>query len=371
MQKLKAVFRSSSRKRAQHSDEADQHHSETTSSPSSRNDRRATSLDERRPRKSSEAFKSGAQHHGRSRPLSSAYDSRGLSTAPGTQTAAIDYAQSQNSQGVNGSIASDYKAYLPALSPVHDAPDDQYTLGGDRRLMTGESENLHEEDVADRNIDRYRNSLDVSKRKPLPATPGMYIDHSTVLREAVTAIIMKNHVNGFAVLGVPAGENSYRKPSIDSAISSVRSNATGKYSVGRGDTTKGGLVDSILPRTEATTHEKHQWKNTSWPSKAARAEPQVNWSRGRPQASDSEDDEPNSPPDGFIGRPVQPSGMPHRNKIAVDGHKDIEREIEQLLDGVVDLRNTVDEDKDVQWAPGMLYPSSLHYSTRLSIGMAI
>jgi hypothetical protein len=87
------------------------------------------------------------------------------------------------------------------------------TLGGDRRLITGESDGRHEEDVADRNIDRYRTSLDVSKRKPLPATPG----------------------------------------------------------------------------TVAGT----------------------------------------------------------------DGQHDIERQIEQMLDGVVDLRNTVDEDKEVQWAPGM------------------
>tara|TARA_R110002003_G_scaffold198_16_gene15531 strand:- start:934 stop:1386 length:453 start_codon:yes stop_codon:yes gene_type:complete len=137
-----------------------------------------------------------------------------VSNAPGPQSVAADSSQSRSSEPPNESIANDYRAYLPALSPVYDSYDDPHmTLGGDRRLISGESDGRHEEDVADRNIERYRTSLDVSKRKPLPAPPG----------------------------------------------------------------------------TVAGT----------------------------------------------------------------DGQHDIERQIEQMLDGVVDLRNTVDEDKEVQWAPGM------------------
>jgi hypothetical protein len=186
MQKLKAVFRSSSKKRAAHPDHHDQHHPDATPPQSSRSNKRATSLDERCSRKSSEAYQAGNQQNGRSRPLSSVYDSR-LSNASGAQVSSVDYAQSQQHQRVNSSIASDYQAYLPSLTPSRDSQDEGNTLGGDRRLIVGQSDTLHEEDVADRNIDRYRTSLDVSKRKPLSAAPGMYIDRSTVLHEAVAA----------------------------------------------------------------------------------------------------------------------------------------------------------------------------------------
>ncbi|KAH6532171.1 hypothetical protein HBI07_160180 [Parastagonospora nodorum] len=330
MQKLKAVFRSSSKKRAAHPDGYDQHPTDATLPQSSRSDRRATSLDERRSQKSSEASKAGNQQHGRSRPLSSVYDSR-LSNASGAQVSAVDHAQPQQHQGVNSSIASDYQAYLPALTPVHDSQDEQHTLGGDRRLMVGQSDTLHEEDVADRNIDRYRTSLVISKRKPLPEAP---------------------------VPEEKEAERFNRRNSTASGISSKQSAATGKYSLGTGDRTTGGLIDSISPHTEATAHEKNHWKKTDWPAKSARAEPQVNWGKRRPQGSESEDGQPQYPPDNLKARqqlPIRLNETPHHPRVAVDGQDDIEREIEQLLGGVVDLRNTVDEDKDVQWAPAVTH----------------
>lgn len=178
MQKLKAVFRSSSKRRAQHSKEADQ--PEATTPHSSHNNRRATSLDERRPRPSSEAAKASTQHRDRNRPLSSVYDSCHLGDASVAQPVAVDYAQLDHSQEIDESIANDYKAYHSALSSIHDAQDEQYTLGGDKRLITVMSDTPHEE-IADKNIDRYSNSIDVSKRKPLPATPGMSFNQSTTM----------------------------------------------------------------------------------------------------------------------------------------------------------------------------------------------
>ncbi|KAF2833157.1 hypothetical protein CC86DRAFT_338326 [Ophiobolus disseminans] len=289
-QKLKAVFRSSSRKKAP-SDDADAQ-SEATSPRSARVDRRATSLDEQRRRQSAEAHGGRAQHNARSRPLSSAYDSRRPHNNP-PGPVAFDYAQPYSSEPVDDSIASDYKAYLPVLTPVHDSNDEQHmTLGGDRRLITGESAGLHEEDVADRNISQYRTSLDVSKRKPLPATPVLGTTDPGSSRK----------------ISVGAG-------SLGSTISTVPSAATGRYSLGGDVTTKGGLQDN----------ESH-----------------VSWGRRRPGGSESDDNTPRMPPDNLRSREITPTA---------DGQYEIEKEIEQLLDGVVDLRNTVDEDKDVQWAP--------------------
>lgn len=286
MQKLKSVFRSASKKRAQQTID-----SESASLRSSYTDQQGTSLDERRIRQSSETSKAGAQQSGRSRPISSVYDSR-LSNATGAQPDAVDDAQSQRSHKAKESIASDYKAYLPALSPVHDSQDEQFmTLCGDRRIITGESDLPHEEDVANRDIDRYGNSLDISNRKPLPATPGMYMDQSTVLHGAVAAIIMKNCVNGFTVLDV-----------LDQDID-------WKYSLG-------STIRTVPPEAAGT----------GLPARTAGDEPRSSLPK--------------------------PNGSLRENRIAVGGQDDIEREIEKLLDGVVDLRNTVDEVKDVQYAPG-------------------
>ncbi|KAF2034975.1 hypothetical protein EK21DRAFT_97173 [Setomelanomma holmii] len=306
--KLKSVFRSSSKKKA--SDQSDR--SSSGSAPNSpQTDRRGTSLEERNRPRTSSSSQGGARGNSRSRPLSSAYDSRRVSNASGSQPVATDYAQHRSSEQPNESIANDYKAYLPALSPVDDSHDEYMTLGGDRRLINGESDGRHEEDVADRNIDRYRTSLDMSKRKPLPATPG----------SAITEHESQRKYSGAASNG--------------SAISTVGSTATGP-------------------------HEKNQRKQAGFPSRAAQEESRVGWNRRRPRGSESDDDAPRSPPEDMTIRQIlstAPEGT-HAQDMAVgiDGQRDIERQIEQMLDGVVDLNNTVDEDKEVTWAPGMLGP---------------
>lgn len=367
--KLKAVFRSSSKEKA-----TDQVH-QTSPTTSPRVDRRATSLEERSRPLTSDSSQGVAQPTSRSRPLSSVYDSRRVSNASGPQSVAVDYAQPRYSEASNEAIANDYKAYLPALSPVEDSYDDQYmTLGGDRRLITGESDGRHEEDVADRNIDRYRTSLDVSKRKPLPATPGMSIDKFSALPHPLLAISMKSHINGFADVSM-TNQDSIRKnsgaASFGSTISSVPSAATGKYSVGGDLITKGGLKDRILPHKESTPYEKNQWKQAGFATRTAREESRLDWSRRRPRGSQSEDEAPQLPPDDPRDHQlVSPSKSRSSDVMAgmTDGQHDIERQIEQLLDGVVDLRNTVDEDKEVQYAPGksthpQSQPGTAYYMT--------
>jgi hypothetical protein len=123
----------------------------------------------------------------------------------------------------------------------------------------------------------------------------MYMDESIVLHDAMTAIIMKNYVNGFAVLDAP-DRDIHQKHSHHSHGSTIRS----------------------VPSDS---------RNTGLPIRTA---------RDGPRSSDSKS-----------------NGTLHETRIAVGGQEDIQREIENLLEGVVDLRNTVDHDKDVQFAPGM------------------
>jgi hypothetical protein len=363
--KLKAVFRSSNKRKSQNLEESAQHSGATPPRSSQSVDRRAASVEVQRRPQTSDPYTGSAHQNGHRRNVSSGYDSHRMSSAAKAQPVAVDYAQSHHpTQESRDSIISDYKAYLPALAPADDSRDEQHTtLRGDRRLITEESALRHEEDVANRNIDRYRNSQDESKRRSIPATPGMCIDQSTVLPEAVIAITMKNYVNGFAVRDVQGqdttGMDTQRGSvgSVPSLPMSTATGASGKYSLGQDTATKGGLIDSILPHTEAAAHEKNHWKNKSWPSKTARAEPQEAWSKRRPRGSESEDGGLHSPSDDLANHhpiPFKSQSALNGTRIAGNKQDEIGREIEQLLDGVVDLRNTVDEDKDVRWAPGML-----------------
>jgi hypothetical protein len=359
--KLKAVFRSSSKRKSPNIEESTRHSGTKPPRASQSDDRRVTSVEVQRRPQTSDPYTGNGQQNGHSRNLSSSYGARRMSGAAKGQPVPVNSAQAHPRDQARDSITSDYRAYLPVLSP-DDSRDEKPTLGGDRRLIAGESEAPYEEDVANRNIDRYGHSANESKRRSIPASPpGMFIDQSTVLPEAVMAITMKNYVNGFAVLDTrDQASQRTREGSAGSVPSFVPSlaatGATGKYSLGQDTATNGGLIDRILPHTEVTAHEKNQWKNKSWPSKTARVEPQVAWSRGRPRGSESEDGEPSPPSSDFVNQQQLPSesqSAPREARTAENGQDDIGREIVRLLDGVVDLRNTVDEDKDVRWAPGM------------------
>jgi len=319
-QKLKAVFRSASRKKAPGDRVDDQ---DDARSP--RSTRVGRSLDEQRRRQSGDTHGGGVQYNGRSRPLSSVFDPRRSSAQ-----LANGYAQSNSSNFANDAIANDYRAYMSGLSQADKtsrAPS--MSLGGDRRLMTGESKGRHEEDVADRNIDRYRSSLDVSKRKPLPATP------------APAAMNEQHPRNG-----------SVGTASFSSKPSTHPSDGTAKYSLGGDTMTRGGLQDSIRPHVEDGAHVMNRWKDSQWPSRSPREESRVGWSRRKPRGSESEEDAPGTPPDELR----QGGSLALRPKTTINrGSTDIEKEIDQLLDGVVDLRDTVDDDKDVTWAPAVTH----------------
>ena len=135
--KLKAVFRSASRKRSGQVDDQDNRSSQR----SSRDGRQVTSLDEQRRRKSGDLQRGSAHYTGRSRPLSSAFDSRGASGP-----VAYDHAPPSSSHLANDPIANDYRAYVSGLSCTDNSiHEPSMSLGGDRQLIKGESGGWHEE----------------------------------------------------------------------------------------------------------------------------------------------------------------------------------------------------------------------------------
>ncbi|KAF1841108.1 uncharacterized protein K460DRAFT_410499 [Cucurbitaria berberidis CBS 394.84] len=287
--KLKAVLGSSGRKRAQSSaDETKQ--SYEAADP--RGEQHTSSHRERGWSTSSDSPEDPI-HAGRSRPLTSGYDSR--PSAP--QSAAVAFAQPKPSDS-NASIANDYRAYLPVL----DASKEQHmTLGGDRRLIAGESGARHEEEVADRNIDRYSMPLDAGQGKALPMLPN----HTNADHDG-----SRNHSTGTGLVGstirvVPPGPS------------------TGKYVESR-DNTPNSLS-----------------KRTSWPAQSVRDEYQAGSAEGLRTRQDM------SVKHRGDATNVHPAGM--------DGQQDWKAQQQALLGGVVDLRDTVDTHRHVQMAPAVTH----------------
>jgi hypothetical protein len=95
---------------------------------------------------------------------------------------------------------------------------------------------------------------------------------------------------------------------------------------------------------------------------AARDDAQLNRNRRRPQDSDNEGEAPLPPPHKYgVGQDMAVTSPPGlaitTDRPYVDNGQDWKAKQRTLLEGVVDLKNTVDMDRDVQLAPGKsLYP---------------
>jgi hypothetical protein len=163
-------------------------------------------------------------------------------------------------------------------------------------------------------------------------------------------------------------------------LDSVDDSNTGQKAILGGDRRpmKGGsgarhgehVADSNVARYRASSDANRTKPLPSVPSShpgqgAARDDAQLHRSRRRPQDSDGEGEAPQPPPHKFgVGQDMaikSPPGLAittdHQH---VDGGEDWKAKQRRLLEGVVDLKNTVDIDRDVQLAPGKsLYPLSI------------
>ncbi|KAJ4340973.1 hypothetical protein N0V95_007342 [Ascochyta clinopodiicola] len=185
--KLKSVFRRSSNPTSppESPKSSSRRHAEPTSP---RSDQRRVSSD-RHGRTSVDSSATGSVYTGRSRPVSSVYDDSRQSQVSANHTTATDLASSSDPNG--GAIAKDYKAYLPALSPVNDDHGDEYiSLDDDRGHVTGATKGRHEEGVADRNIARYSTSMDDGNRVSAGATRagpiGIALSDQFAVKDAIT-----------------------------------------------------------------------------------------------------------------------------------------------------------------------------------------
>ncbi|KAH7388632.1 hypothetical protein BKA66DRAFT_414978 [Pyrenochaeta sp. MPI-SDFR-AT-0127] len=250
----------------------------------------------------SDATKRSSQQSGRSRPLSSIYDDRRTSNPPATQSSASDYKHSEVSDSTDGSIANDYKSYLPVLSGVDDSYDGHHmTLSGDRRRIGGASDGRYEEDVADRNIERYSASVNEGQMKPLPALPSPCTTNrdSTYHSESPRNLVNSAGSFGSTIRSVPSEGSS------------------GKYAVGSDNNATRSISDEYITRQSVTVKPQGLLSGN-----------QTITSKGTHGSTGS------------------------HNPITTEDWK---LQQQMLLSGVVDLSKTVDTDRHTQWAPAVTH----------------
>lgn len=314
-QKLKSVFRRSSKSRSSSGQSENNSHSAQASPPHGHRQRASSNAHGRTSIDSSAA---GSGYNGRSRPVSSVYDD----SPNRTRTEHTNLASLTDPNG--GAIANDYKAYLPALSPVNDDYGDDYIRPiKNRQHNTGRSGSRHEEDVADRNIARYSSSFDGGHRR-VPSS---------------------NSASGQQYLRKPSsGAGSARGTS-----GTVQTDGSvGKYSIGHEISRNGGSHDVVRSPTETTTHGGSSHKRFSFPPGATGVSPGI---ERKPLTTGSDKDASQFTKHTHNAQ-GSPSGMRHATVDGTAGGEETALAKRLREDGVADLRNTLDTDGKITWAPG-------------------
>jgi len=304
-EKLKSVFRRSSQSR----NSSGQHESNSPpskASPPSGNRQRVSS--DSHGRTSVDSSATGSIYSGRSRPVGSIYDDSRYRARTGPK----DFVTPTDPNG--GAIAIDYNAYLPALSPVNDDYGDDYTT---------RSGSQHEEYVADRNIARYSSSFDGGHRKAPSSNSPSVRQHS--------------HKQFSGAGSVRATSNP-----VQNACS------FGKYSIAHDIARNGERHEGAHSNPGTSTHEGSLRNISSFPPGSVRADTGI---ERKPLVSRSDKATSRSTQG---ARDDQGSHSSIRYA-TVDGRRNGEetalaRKLRE--EGVADLRNTVDTDGDVTWAPG-------------------
>lgn len=333
MHKLKTVLRSSHRKRDSTSSQSPRQSYESSEAVSPRADR-ATNPPTYHGRSSVDAPSGFPQQGRRSRPVSATYDERRASNASAPHYvptgSPVVQSQSTPSDSIHGSIANDYRSYLPALSPVQDSTTDSYmTLGGNKDIQVHEPDHQHGEDAADRNKDRYRSSIDASRNKALPVLPNTNSASAT---------------------------RSDQQTAID-----VPPRTSSRYSVGQEIAARGDSVNNSRPYGDNQNSTAGSWKPKAHATLEPNAASPEEWNNRRSQKSEDDDRQPQLPTQ-YTSRDdmaVQPVNGTKRSKTTTNGSNNVSQDWQQqqkmLLDGVVDLKDTVDVDKEVQVAAPVIH----------------
>ncbi|KAA8625403.1 hypothetical protein PtrSN002B_002915 [Pyrenophora tritici-repentis] len=284
-EKLKAVLHRRKKSTPTHSPRTSYEKSEG-SSP--RAERHHASLPQHHP--SSEA-------HNRVLPTHSAYDGERSSHSPASQFTSSQDDQSRNTD-LTGSIADDYRSYLPAIAPIDNSPSQQQTsMAGDRHALNGAGDGRYAEEIADKNVHQRKSSLQAHHSKPLPVIPNSSnVEH----------------------------DHSHKQPiatgPISSTIHPIPSRTTaGKHAIVGDRIAENGQLKSLDGKETRTassgkiTHHQDMFVKPRHDHETAKDYDSI-----------------------------------HRGQ-------DWKAKQQSMLEGVVDLNNTVDTDRDTTWAPAVTH----------------
>lgn len=214
-------------------------------------------------------------------------------------------------QSVDGSIAENYIAYIPVLSPSAHSDNAQHTtIGGDRPVTINASNLQHTEDIADRNTER-----------------------------------------------VGSGHNCSRHTPINTGDKVGKRTSTGAELAGRSSTVKRPLSKatshtSILDPPEHVNPEPYVQDRSRRPARTPPDEPRIAW-RGHFNSPNSTDD--NTLHESNYETRSIAKEFKHQGVENMDGGDEarLQLDTQMSLDKIVDLRNTWDVDQTTRWAPGM------------------
>ncbi|KAK3203645.1 hypothetical protein GRF29_106g216345 [Pseudopithomyces chartarum] len=253
---------------------------------------------------------------------------------------------------VDDSIAEDYRVYMlaastPAADNTNGPPSSDagfMSLSGDSRLRTGASEMKHSEDVANRNIDQYGSTTSSHSRGSSLKGQLQQMNQAAQGRQGM------NNLNSSKPrrMSVAASIVSLGSPH---SIGESPASSLHKYTLGTGVATGGGLIDGILPHVEDPQALSSDRKK--WPSRQARDESTLISQRRRPANDDSSSEIIQEQPGRRNAK--KNHGAIDLHQAIREGPDDYRNQLRADLDGIVDLTDTEDVDKETRWAPGQLY----------------
>ena len=124
-----------------------------------------------------------------------------------------------------------------------------------------------------------------------------------------------------------------------------------RYTLGTGVPTEGGLIDGILPYNEEKQPPSSDRKN--WPVRKPRDESHLHLQRRKPSVTGGDDNSGKVQHEQSGRRSEKKnSGFVDFQQAIREGPDKYKKRVQAGLDGIIDLNNTEDMDKETTWAPG-------------------
>ncbi|KAF2661411.1 hypothetical protein K491DRAFT_452949 [Lophiostoma macrostomum CBS 122681] len=294
----------------------------------------------------------------------------------------------QSGNSTQDSIAENYAAYQRAITSSQNTNDTQYgTTGGEKRLRHSSSTLKHNEDIADRNIERFSSAIASSRHSSLDggdkrasvgslgkSSSGKNFSGRASFSSAGKTSLSKHlaEIDALLVAEDPStSEHNVKRVSVASLGKPSRTGSTGRASRGSvGKTSVGretGEIDALLVAAGPSDSESLRSDQRDYPVRVARDEAHMAWRRRRSSSDSIDDNAPRASNYGPRNVTIKPSDGMTSGAPGVDGGNDFQeyskpteyisrdRDEKPSLEGILDLNDSVDVDRTTRWAPAVTH----------------